>query len=80
MAADEAILVRKILPDLGEAQKPVLQLCDDTAADCLLKNSIENGKTKYLDVHWHYCREFFANGKLLVCRAESNSQLADVCS
>jgi hypothetical protein len=80
MTADEAILVQKILSDIGKPQKPIPLLCDNTAAECLLKNPIENGKTKYLDVHWHYCRELFADGKLLVCRADSNSQLADVCT
>jgi hypothetical protein len=80
MTADEAILVQKILSDLVKPQKPIPLLCENTAAKCLLKNPIENGKTKYLDVHWHYCRELFADGKLVVCRAESNSQLTDVCT
>jgi hypothetical protein len=71
MAADEAILVQKIVSDLGEAQKPIPLLCDNTAAPCLLKKPIENGKTKYVDVHWHYCRELSADGKLVICRADS---------
>jgi hypothetical protein len=54
MTADDAILAQKILSDLGKPQKPVPLLCENTAAKCLLKNPIENGKTKYLDVHWHY--------------------------
>jgi hypothetical protein len=36
MTADEAILVHKILSDLGEPQKPIPLLCEDTAAQCSL--------------------------------------------
>ena len=52
--------------------------CDNRAAECLLKNPIENGKTKYLEIHWHYCREVVRAGKIRVCRLDTDQQLADV--
>jgi hypothetical protein len=34
----------------------------------------------FMDVHWHHCRELFADERLVVCRIDSNLQLADVCT
>jgi hypothetical protein len=80
MTAAEPFLVRKILFNLGVPQKPILLLCDNTAAEFFLQNPIENRKRKYIIVHWHYCRELFADERLVVCRIDSNSQLGDVCT
>jgi hypothetical protein len=56
---------------------PMLLLCANTATESFLKNPIETGKTNYLDVHWHYCRELFADGKMMVSTARTSS-LADM--
>jgi hypothetical protein len=46
MAADEAILIQKTLEDMGTPQSPIPLLCDNTAAEALLKNPIDTGRTK----------------------------------
>jgi hypothetical protein len=74
MTADALILVQKILSNLGKPQKPIPLLFDNIGAECFLKNPIENRKRKYTDVHWHYCRELFADERLVVCRTDSDSQ------
>jgi hypothetical protein len=78
MAADEAILIQKTMEDMGTNQSPIPLLCDNTAAEALLKNPIESGRTKYLEIHWHYCRGLIASKKIAVCRVDTKSQLADV--
>ena len=78
MTVDEAVLIRKVLVDMRVHQEEVPLMCDNRAAECLLKNPIENGKTKYLEIHWHYCRELVRAGKIRVCRVDTDQQLADV--
>ena len=80
MTVDEGVLVQKLLVELGVPQPNIPLQCDNTAAECLLKNPIENGKTKYLEIHWHSCRELIAAGKISVSRVDTLSQLADVCT
>jgi hypothetical protein len=80
MTVDEGVLVQKLMTDLGTPQRSISLLCDNTAAECLLKNPIENGRTKYLEIHWHYCRELIASGKVCVSRVDTQAQLADVCT
>jgi hypothetical protein len=75
MAADEAILIQKTMEDLGIPQSPVPLLCDNTAAEALLKNPIETGRTKYLEIHWHYVRGLIDAKKVEVFRVDTKSQL-----
>jgi hypothetical protein len=66
MAADEAILIQKTTHDMGIPQAPIPLLCDNTAAEALLKNPIETGSTKYLEIHWHFCRGLIESKKIEV--------------
>jgi hypothetical protein len=77
MAADEAILIQKTLEDMGTPQSPIPLLCDNTATEALLKNPIERGRTKYLEIHWHYYRGLIESKKIAVFRVDTKSQLAD---
>jgi hypothetical protein len=78
MAADEAILIQKTMDDMGIPQSPIPLLCDNTAAEAMLKNPIETGRTKYLEIHWHYCRGLIEAKKIAIFRVDTKSQLADV--
>jgi hypothetical protein len=78
MAADEAILIQKTMEDMGVPQSPIPLLCDNTAAEALLKNPVEKGRTKYLEIHWHYVRGLIGAKKIEVFRVDTKSQLADV--
>jgi hypothetical protein len=78
MAADEGILIQKTLEDMGTPQSPIPLLCDNTAAEALLKNPIETGRTKYLEIHWHYCRGLIESKKIAILRVDTKSHMADV--
>lgn len=80
MTADEAIRVQKVLQDMNIPQPTIPLLCDNTAAQCLLRNPVEAGRTKYLEIHWHFVRELIRSGRLVVCRVDTGYQVADVKS
>jgi hypothetical protein len=60
--ASEAIHVSKLLDGLKVLCRPVPLVCDYQAAPHLISNPVENGRSKFLAVHWHFVRERSAVG------------------
>jgi hypothetical protein len=52
-------------------------VCDSQAATHLISNPTENGRSKYLAIHWHFVRERNAVGDVRVVWAGTHQQLAD---
>jgi hypothetical protein len=50
----------------SERQRPLPLLCDDQSTCKVLENPIKDGKSKHLDVHWHYVRERVSVGEIKV--------------
>ena len=73
----EVVHISKVMEDLGIECRPVTIVCDNAAAVALTHNPIENKRSKYLDVHWHFVREKCLSGDVNVIWASSKNQLAD---
>jgi hypothetical protein len=73
---NEAVFVAMLLNGLGIQCRPIPLVCDNQAATHLLSNLIENGRSKYLAVHWHIVRERHAEGDGRLVWADTNQQLA----
>jgi hypothetical protein len=78
-ATDEVLHFMKLEKDLGIEQDciPMLLKQDNQATARSLVNSIQDGKSKYLDIHFHYVRERIQKGEIVVEWAGTNSMLAD---
>jgi hypothetical protein len=78
-ATDEVLHFMKLEKDLGIEQDciPVLLKQDNQATARSLVNPIEDGKSKYLDIHFHYVRERIQKGEIVVEWVDTNSMLAD---
>jgi hypothetical protein len=78
-ATDELMHVTKLLlDDLGVSAVPVLLRQDNQATARSLVNPIEDGDTKYLEIHFHYVRERIAAGDVKVEWASTSQMLADM--
>jgi hypothetical protein len=56
-AVKEALWLRKLLSDLQLLTRPVSILADNQSAIKLLKNPINSGRSKHIDVQYHFARE-----------------------
>jgi hypothetical protein len=63
-ATDELMHMSKLLVDLGLSAVPVLLQQDNQAIARSLVNPIEDGKTKCLQIHFHYVRERITAGDI----------------
>jgi hypothetical protein len=55
-ATDELMHFTKLLSDLGVRSRPILLRQDNRATAHSLVNPIEDGKMKYLEIHYHVVR------------------------
>jgi hypothetical protein len=77
-ATDELMHMTKLLDNLGLSTVPVLLRQDNQAPARSLVNPIEDGKTKYLQIHFHYVGERNAAGDIKVEWVSTNQMLADM--
>jgi hypothetical protein len=53
-------------------------MCDNQSTCSVLDNPTENGKSKHLDVHWHFVRERVRMGDVKVTWVRSEDNVADI--
>jgi hypothetical protein len=77
--ACQAIWLRRILQQLGHNQEgPTTILCDNSSAIKLCKNSVLHGRSKHIDVRFHFIRELTSMGIIEVTHCPTQSQVADI--
>ena len=75
----QAIWLKRILEQLHfKRREPIAILCDNNSAIKLSKNPVLHGRSKHIDVKFHFLRDLTKAGtiKLIYCRSED--QLADI--
>ena len=78
-AACQAIWLRRILVDLCERQEDATTIfCDNISSIALSKNPIFHGRSRHIEIIYHFIRELVENEdiKMEYCRFEQ--QLADI--
>lgn len=71
--------MRRIFEKLGEAQigsTPVL--CDNTSTIKLSKNPVLHGRSKHIDVRFHFLRDLSRNDIVKLVHCTTGNQVADV--
>ena len=77
-AACQAIWLRNLLAQItGEKVIPVMIYIDNRSAIDLAKNPVFHGRSKHIDVRYHFIRECVAKGEILVEHVSTNEQRAD---
>ena len=77
-ATQEAVWLRRLLKSIGFEQKQPTTICEDNqGAICLSKNSKDHGRTKHVDVKYHYTRESIDKNITKVEYCPTRKMLAD---
>jgi len=77
--ACQAIWLRRILQQLGQNQKESTTIhCDNSSAIKLCKNPVLHGRSKHIDVRFHFIRELTNMGVVEVIHCNTQNQIADI--
>ncbi|KAK1417486.1 hypothetical protein QVD17_26615 [Tagetes erecta] len=78
-ATCQALWLRRILEDLGFNQaKPTVIYCDNKSAINLAKNPITDGRTRHIDIKYHFIREMIGKNQIALEFCSTHCQVADV--
>ncbi|RVW80052.1 Retrovirus-related Pol polyprotein from transposon TNT 1-94 [Vitis vinifera] len=77
--ACQAVWLKRVLGKLGQNQgKPTIIHCDSSSAIKLSKNPVMHGRSKHIDVRFHFLRELTKAGTVELVHCGTQEQLADV--
>jgi hypothetical protein len=77
-AANQALWLRTLLSELvGAKPKEVVLYVDNNSAIALMKNPVFHGRSKHIDIRYHFIRECVERCQILVKRVCTNEQRAD---
>ena len=76
-ASKEAIWLSGLINDLGLHQDCVNLHCDSQSALHLAMNQVMDGRTKHIDVRYHFIREAIADGKIELVKIDGKLNPAD---
>lgn len=78
-AACQSVWLRGLLQEItGKQIGPVILHVDNKSAIDLIKNPGQHGRSKHIDVRFHYIRECIDHGKLVVKHVVTQEQRADI--
>ncbi|KAM1493017.1 hypothetical protein ACFX10_024846 [Malus domestica] len=78
-SACQVVWVRRILKNLSHGQSgPTVVYCDNISAIKLLKNPIMHGRSKHIDVRFHFLRDLVKEGVVQLKQYSRQEQLADI--
>lgn len=71
--------MQQLLEDLNEKQKDASVIyCDNQSALSIAKNPILHGRTKHIDIRFHFIRDLMKDKIIQVKYCSPETQLADV--
>ncbi|CAL2237047.1 unnamed protein product [Prunus armeniaca] len=77
--ACQAIWLKRMLEELHCYQEGSIQVfCDNSSAIKLLKNPVLHGRSKHIDVRYHFLRDLCTNGVIDMIYCRSEDQVADI--
>jgi len=78
-AVQEAVWLRKVLSDLNlPMSEPTTLREDNQGAIAMTKNPIAHGRTKHIDIRYHYVKEAVENGVISLEYCSTEDMLADI--
>lgn len=78
-SACQAIWLRRILEELHFQQhEPIVIYCDNSSAIKLSKNPVLHGRSKHIDVRYHFLRDLTNEGTIDLVYYRSEDQVVDI--
>ena len=79
MAACQGIWLRRLVSEItGQQVPPVEMKVDNRSSLELMKNPVFHGRSKHIDIRFHFIRECIENGEITVKHVCSRAQKADI--
>ena len=77
--ACQCIWIQRVLEKLSlEEQKNTLILCDDNSTIKLSKNPVFHGRSKHIDIKFHFLRDLVKEGTIKLSYCSSQTQVVDI--
>nr|KYP74877.1 Retrovirus-related Pol polyprotein from transposon TNT 1-94 [Cajanus cajan] len=77
--ACQCIWIKRILETIGfKEHKHILVLCDSNSAIKLSENPVFHGRSKHIDVRFHFLRDIVREGKIKLSYCSTYNQVADI--
>ena len=78
-AAQEAMWLQQLTSDLlNESIREMTILEDNQSTICLAKNQNVHGRTKHIDIKYHFIRDMVAAGRIKLTYCSSENMIADI--
>ena len=78
-SACQVVWLRRILEVLNQEQSsPTVVFCDNISAIKLSKNLVMHGRSKHIDIRFHFLRDLVRDGILELIHCSTQQQVADV--
>ena len=78
-AVNRAIWLRKMMKDLDYEQTEATKITCDSSSEVLFsKNQVFHGRTKHINIKFHFIREVQQSNEVLLVHCSSENQLADI--
>ena len=74
----QLLWMKAILNDFRIKFKQVPLLCDNESAIKLTNNPVQHARTKHIDVHRHFIRDYQQKGNICIESVGTEDQLADI--
>jgi hypothetical protein len=79
MCVCQALWIKRILKELGHSNGGCTQVkCDNSSTIKLSKNSVMHGRSKHIDVRYHFLRNLTREGTIALVHCGSQDQVADL--
>jgi hypothetical protein len=77
--ACQSVWMRRVLEKLGQIQPGSITVyCDNSSTIKLSKNPVLHGRSKHIDVRFHFLRDLTKDGTLELVHCNSQHQIADI--
>ena len=75
----ECVWLRHLLADLGVAQSSAITIFTDSqSALVVARNLVFHARTKHIEVHYHYVRERFSVGEIILAYVHTQENIGDL--
>lgn len=79
LCACQCVWLRRVLEKIGVEEKTSTEImCDNSSTIQLSKNPVFHGKSKHIDVRFHFLRDLVNDGVIKLSYCNSQDQIADI--
>ena len=77
----EVLYIKQLLEFIGvEVQLPIKLMVDNVGAIYLAKDSTSSGRTKHIDIKYHFCRKYIEDGTISIEFVKTGDNDSDICT